>query len=378
MSKRSEVHLPGDSALIVENGGLLWKPEPGATASFEAFLNAKARFTLILDDQAWNPWSRESHDPELSRLEDILEQWTRAEPGFRPLTGDELEQRFEQRRAQREAEQAEKARQREARKKFYDPGREACRLELIENESIMRHSQGELAELHDSARFPKMDSRQRAAKIGDLERSLDARLMRVARLREQVGDVEMVVDAYGALPRERREAALDAFGTWRYCEVTRLRERLDTTRTTLKTADDKAAKSELRTQISLDGCRLEALLAVPRPTAEQMCSDYPHPVAWDCWTTTGGMAFYAGPCPRWPGWAARVRKVREILMSTSPGTPAAVAAPRPQPLAVISSGLPLTELMARLAAVQAEHPDARAVRGRANRWEIWPANDTSA
>jgi hypothetical protein len=255
------------------------------------------------------------------------------------------------------------------------PAREAARLELLENESLIRHEQTELAELRDGTRFPSMDSRRRTEEITTLERSLDDRLARVVRLRDQVGDVETVVDANGALPCERRETALSMFSTWRYCEVTRLRKRLDTARTTLKTTDDKAAKSKIRTQISLDECRLKALLAVSRPTADQMCADYPHPVAWDCWSTTGGMAFYAGPCPRWPGWAARVRKAREILMSAP--SPAAPAAPRAQPLAVIPSGLPLTELMARLAEIQAAHPDARAMRGRANRWEIWPAEDAA-
>jgi hypothetical protein len=375
MATRSRSRIQSDSTLIVKHDGLLWKSAAGGTVSFEAFLSAKARLTQIMDDQSWNPWNRESHDQELSRLEEVLDQWTRAEPGFRPLTDQEFEQRCEQRRTQREAEQAEQARQREARKKLYNPAREAARLELLENESLIRHKQTELAELRDGTRFPSMDSRRRTEEITTLERSLDDRLARVVRLRDQVGDVETVVDANGALPGERRETALSMFRTWRYCEVTRLRKRLDTARTTLKTTDDKAAKSKIRTQISLDGCRLEALLAVPRPTADQMCADYPHPVAWDCWSTTGGMAFYAGPCPRWPGWAARVRKAREILMSAP--SPAVPAAPRAQPLAVIPSGLPLTELMARLAEIQAAHPDARATRGRANRWEVWPAEDAA-
>ena len=39
---------------------------------------------------------------------------------------------------------------------------------------------------------------------------------------------------------------------------------------------------------------------------------------------------------------------------------------------VIPSRLPIAEVMARLAEVQAEHPDAEVRRGSANRWEIWP------
>jgi hypothetical protein len=372
MATRSKTRVPNNSTLIVEHQGLRWKPTADATVSIEEFLSAKVRFIQILDDQVWNPWNQEIHAAELSRLEWILDQWTRAEPGLRPLKDQEFEHRCEQRRTQREAEQAEQARKREARRKLYNPAQEAARLELLENESLLRHGQAELVELRDGTRFPSMDSQRRADEIATLERSLDNCLARVGRLRDQVGDVEAVVDANGALPSERREAALSMFGAWRYCEVTRLREHLESARSTLKTTDDQAAKSEIRTQISLDECKLHVLLAVPRPTADQMCADYPHPAAWHCWTTRGGMAFYAGPCPRWPGHAARVRKAYEILMS--PRTDASTV-PVPQPLAVVPSGLPLTELMARLAEIQTAHPDARAVRGRANRWEIWPADD---
>jgi hypothetical protein len=46
--------------------------------------------------------------------------------------------------------------------------------------------------------------------------------------------------------------------------------------------------------------------------------------------------------------------------------------PKPKPIAVIPSGLPIADIMARLAEIQTDHPDAEVRRGRANRWEIWP------
>jgi hypothetical protein len=51
-------------------------------------------------------------------------------------------------------------------------------------------------------------------------------------------------------------------------------------------------------------------------------------------------------------------------------TPAEPPPPKPEPLAVIASGLPIAKVMRQLADIQARYPDARVRRG--NRWEIWP------
>jgi hypothetical protein len=39
---------------------------------------------------------------------------------------------------------------------------------------------------------------------------------------------------------------------------------------------------------------------------------------------------------------------------------------------VVSAGAPIEEVIARLTAVQAEHPGAQIRQGKQNRWEIWP------
>jgi hypothetical protein len=52
--------------------------------------------------------------------------------------------------------------------------------------------------------------------------------------------------------------------------------------------------------------------------------------------------------------------------------PAEPPPPKPEPLAVIASGLPIAEVMRRLANVQARYPNAHVRRGNRNRWEIWP------
>jgi hypothetical protein len=45
--------------------------------------------------------------------------------------------------------------------------------------------------------------------------------------------------------------------------------------------------------------------------------------------------------------------------------------PKPQPLVVIPSGLPLAEVVTKLSELQEWYPDAEVRRGRANRWELW-------
>ncbi len=50
--------------------------------------------------------------------------------------------------------------------------------------------------------------------------------------------------------------------------------------------------------------------------------------------------------------------------------------PEAEPLAVIQSGLPIAEVLARLAEIHATYPDAEVRRGEANRWEIWAVKGT--
>ena len=46
-----------------------------------------------------------------------------------------------------------------------------------------------------------------------------------------------------------------------------------------------------------------------------------------------------------------------------------------RPIAVIDSGLPIEEVIARLNAVQVDHPGAQVRRGTGNSWEIWPPDE---
>lgn len=102
-----------------------------------------------------------------------------------------------------------------------------------------------------------------------------------------------------------------------------------------------------------------------------MCSECVSPARWHGYVTTGANPD-AGPCPAWPRWAQRIRKVREMIAVAVKEKPAEPPPPKPEPLAVIASGLPIAEVMCQLADIQARYPNARVRRGNRNRWEIWP------
>jgi hypothetical protein len=66
-----------------------------------------------------------------------------------------------------------------------------------------------------------------------------------------------------------------------------------------------------------------------------------------------------------------------MLLAEPRDTPTSPQPPKPTPIAVLPSGLPIAEVIQRLTAIQQDHPDAEVRRGRADRWEIWPAKTTS-
>lgn len=115
---------------------------------------------------------------------------------------------------------------------------------------------------------------------------------------------------------------------------------------------------------------LAALVAIPPLTVDDMCSECATPMADHGWVAQRT----AGPCPSWPGWAARLEKVRAMMeRAAQPKQPALEPVQAPQPLAVIESGLSIAEVIVRLEQLQKAHPGAEVRRGRANRWELWPS-----
>jgi hypothetical protein len=107
-----------------------------------------------------------------------------------------------------------------------------------------------------------------------------------------------------------------------------------------------------------------------------MCPDCFSPATGHGWSFGETDLPGDGPCPAWPRGAARLRHAREILKSYEK-RPEPVAAPKPQPVAVIASGTSIDEVIEELGRIRAEYPGAEVRRGNCNRWEIWPSRKTT-
>lgn len=155
----------------------------------------------------------------------------------------------------------------------------------------------------------------------------------------------------------------------REAEVRRLRKELGELKARLDTVEDRKERKELRDKTTTTRRQLDKLMAIPPLVADDMCSECPTPMSKHGWVTPP----FEGPCPAWPGWAARLRRAREILESAAREAqkPAEPPVPKPEPLAIIRSGLPIAEVTQRLMELQTKYPDAEVRGGRANRWEIW-------
>ena len=124
----------------------------------------------------------------------------------------------------------------------------------------------------------------------------------------------------------------------------------------------------------MDTARLASLEAVPPMQAADMCSECAGP-AWHSpgvtFDRTDGSST-GGPRPAWPRWAQKVEMLGTELRKIA-SQPAAEPAPPPaRPIAVIKAGLPIEDVIAKLTAVQADHPGAQLRQGKRNRWEIGP------
>lgn len=352
-----------------EHAGMMWKPTDGATATFDEFVLARTRMREIHADAIWNSWIREDRGQELQDAMAVFDQWRRAEPGFRPMTGDEVEAWMAECDAKFEASRKESDRQRRERIPTYDEEREKARLSLLEDEAALRRQKADLAGLVDGSLFPSMDPARRTAEIASGESSLASREEAADRLRMVVGDPETVVDRQGRLPQERRELSLVGFSCWRIAEVQRLRTSIADLRSTLAAATDRAERSRVRDELGSQTRRAEILEGIPRLDAAVMCSECDHPMSWH--DEARIILPEMGPCPAWPRWAERIRSVREMIMSMARLRSSEPEKPKPKPFAVIPSGLPIADVLARLTQVQTEHPDAVVKRGSANKWEIW-------
>ncbi|RJQ92737.1 hypothetical protein [Amycolatopsis panacis] len=220
-----------------------------------------------------------------------------------------------------------------------------------------------------------MAPEKRAAEIADTEASVAEWQSRVEQLRQRVGDPETVMDQNGRLPARRRELNLVGFSCQRQNEVRRLRALIADLRAKLKASTDRSERSELRNRIACENHTRVAWEAIPKLDAADMCSECDTPSNWHEISYT--MILPEGPCFAWPRRAERMREARErfLELANKPRTP---ELPKAKPLAVIPSGLPLNQIVAKLAELQAKHPNAIVRRGNANKWELWPPRSTTS
>ena len=101
---------------------------------------ARATFIEINDDARWNPWVHKDRASEERSALAVMEQWRRAEPGFRQTTDQELKEMLDEVGRRRDAQFAADAARQERAKERYDPEREQARLSLLEQESDPQRS----------------------------------------------------------------------------------------------------------------------------------------------------------------------------------------------------------------------------------------------
>ncbi|MDT0181444.1 hypothetical protein Q9S36_14775 [Microbacterium sp. ARD31] len=358
---------------VFEHHGMLWKRKAGAESSFEQLATARSFLLQTNEDALWNPWLRDDRASELDAAMDVMREWTRAEPDFRQWTAEETQRWLDEGDRARAAARAEEEARWERGRALFDTDLFASRRGLLEQESIHEHILEELEEFRSGRRFPGMASDRRQKEVTELEERLATCDAHLVRLRAVVPDPEVVVSERGQLPSDRRYSNLLTYKFNREFKVRDLRRQLPELRAELKAATDKGERKELREKVSREQSEPDYWLAVRPLSADEMCSECPTPLTGHGWVSHG--LHGARPCPAWPGWAARMKQAREMffeMIERNQRAQTPPAPPKPEPLAVVPSGLPLGEILAQLSELQAQFPDAVVKRGRANRWELWP------
>jgi hypothetical protein len=357
---------------VYSDGERLWRSKPRATSTFEQNVAARALFIDLHHDEFWNPWRIEEQTAELDRAMQIMDEWERAEPGFRRKTERQLDAQMARWEWERSRVRREKERQ--ANVTRYDPGREQARLALLEHQCVLAHKTDEVEKLRPGERFPGADPKRRAAEVAELDEVVQHHRAEIERLLPIVGDPEDVPNRIGHLPRDRRFSTLYEYRERRIAEVRHLQKKVADLNVQMKATDDRTERSKLRAERDVDRWRLDKLLTVPRLDAEDMCADCATPASHHGYVSPS----HDWPCPAWPVNASHLKRFREMfdemVLASEARKAASVPEPiRPEPLAVVPSGLPIAEVVERLRALQEQHPDAEVRRGRANRWELWPA-----
>lgn len=370
--------------MTLELDGFLWKPKPGTTVTAEEFARARSVMQDIHRTVEWNPWVQDDRAEEYAAALQVIGQWTRAEPGYRPQSAEELRSAIDQQvavdRARLDAERERAQQDRAERAARYDRERDEARLALLGQMAILADKTRERDQLASRELYPAMEDERRQAQLAKLELDIKAAARAVEELTLVVGDPDAVWDEHGWLPSERRALALEIFAERRVNEVRELRGRVAAQRLDPSTARGRSRRAPVGEALLRDVARLRFLEAIPPLDAADMCSECPTPAAWHSLAVTfhldppEDVGDVDGPCPAWPWWREWLDEARRqiLALASHKGEPP-VAARRP--IAVIDSGLPIEEVIARLNAVQADHPGAQVRGGTGNSWEIWPPGE---
>lgn len=355
---------------VLRHDGMLWRPKSDSRITASGFVRARALYLELHHDARWNPRVLDDHATELAQAMDAMDQWERAEPGFKKLTLEDLEARWARSEEEHRARLEEEEQVRERRRAHHDPARSNVRLALIEREVHLALAKRDANELRDGSRFPAMPPDRRTSRLAEVDASVNAIEAEVEDLRRAVGDPGTVIDAEGWLPADRRATSLTMFRVRRECEVGELRKAIAALNSELGETRDRQERAGLRNEIRSKTDRRDRLMAIPPLSEDDMCADCVSPVKWH---RTGRLGLLGeGPCPAWPRWAARMAEVRRLILSAAErrSEASAIPAPKPAPLAVVPSGLPIAEVVARLTGISTPTPSsvgAERTSGRSGR-----------
>jgi hypothetical protein len=180
--------------------------------------------------ETWNPCNLEDRAAEHDAALSVCDQWTRAEPGFRSKTTEEVEAEQEAWLAGLDARVAAEVTwaegERAERATGYEPRREAVRLAYLEERGLLADKIRERDEIVSGQLFLYMEDKRKQAHLAGLDRAITRSAQAADQLAKAVGDPETVVDRDGWLPAERRELSLARFRAGRITEVRELRTRV--------------------------------------------------------------------------------------------------------------------------------------------------------
>jgi hypothetical protein len=356
---------------VTASNGVTWTRHPDGSSTRQQLLNALDGIRGIYGDVArrWNWWEEGRRELEHDRHWRVLREWDNGAPQTTPEEAeavaqtqlDDIDHRLEQDRLRRADLVADS----------YDEDRAATRLRLLRAES-------------DAAFFGHvLDAPASPAQRDDAERRLSESRTAVDALRRELSDPDQVLDQHGYLPAERRErnpSSHTAF--WRHPRLrewsTRDRRRF-TALLKMPVPDPAAMYSECEAPAEWHDYDLSLRLFHPPPPTGSQAETISRlmPGWWERWPAS--TAYQIGH--RWGGssalpdfdgrqWISMLPPLLRALFA--PATPKPRTKQRvPKPLTVISPG-PIGEVMARLAAAQAEHPDAEIRKGNGGTWELWP------